>query len=123
MSAGKGEPISELVITAWMILSFCAFFLSISMSSLAIGNVYLAGKNITQIEMMKGIFFMNDKHGTHPNPFDLGFLSNLNSIFGGDYWLFWWPGEVKSNNDFTEFPMRPPVTAAQIKQLPARIQK
>lgn len=44
---------------------------------------------------------MNDKHGTHPNPYDIGFFSNINSVFGGDYWLFWLPTPVKSPNDFT----------------------
>lgn len=44
---------------------------------------------------------MNDKHGTHPNPYDLGALTNLNIVFGGDYWLFWWPSPIRSSNDFT----------------------
>jgi hypothetical protein len=91
ISAGKATKISEMEVVIWMILSFIAFFLTCSMGSLAIGNIYLGTKNITQLEMLKGIFFLNDKHGTHPNPFDLGFLSNLNIVFGGDYWLFWWP--------------------------------
>lgn len=51
--------------------------------------------------MLKGIFLMNDKHGTHPNPYDLGALTNINTVFGGDYWLFWWPNPIRSNNDFT----------------------
>jgi hypothetical protein len=41
--------------------------------------------------MMKGIFFLNDRHQTHPNPYDLGYLTNWNIVFGGNYWLFWWP--------------------------------
>lgn len=98
-----------------MILSFVGFFLSISMNGLALSNLYMAGKNLTQIEMLKGIFTLRDRHGTHPNPYDLGFFTNLNIVFGGDYWLFWWPSEVKSNNDFTEYPMRPPVRARDIK--------
>lgn len=51
--------------------------------------------------MLKGIFLFKDKHGTHPNPYDLGIFTNFNIVFGGDYWLFWWPGEIKSENDFT----------------------
>lgn len=59
---------------------------------------------------MKGMFRFNDKHGSFPNPFDLGLFTNLNTIFGGDYWLFWFPTEIKSDCDFTEYPMRPHVT-------------
>lgn len=49
MSAGKAEKISELAITGWMILSFISFFLSFSMNGLWISNIYLAGKNTTQL--------------------------------------------------------------------------
>lgn len=56
------------------------------------------------------MFRFNDKHGSFPNPFDLGLFTNLNTIFGGDYWLFWFPTEIKSDCDFTEYPMRPHVT-------------
>lgn len=114
---------SELAITIWMILTFIAFLLSFSMNGLAISNIMIAGKNVTQIEMLKGTFIFRDKHGMHPNPYDLGFFTNLNNIFGGDYWLFWWPTPIKSENDFTEYPMRPPVTNAQFKTLPEQVQK
>ena len=33
--------------------------------------------------MLKGNLRLNDKHGTHPNPYDLGFFTNLNTIFSG----------------------------------------
>jgi hypothetical protein len=49
LSAGKAEKISELAITGWMILSFISFFLSFSMNGLWISNIYLAGKNTTQL--------------------------------------------------------------------------
>ena len=61
------------------------------MNGLAISNLLLVSKNITQLDMLKGQFRYNDKHKTHPNPFDLGVFSNFNSVFNGDYWLFWWP--------------------------------
>jgi hypothetical protein len=51
------------------------------MGGLAISNIILAGKNMTQLEMLKGHFKFIDKHGLNPNPYDLGFLTNLNNIF------------------------------------------
>lgn len=41
--------------------------------------------------MLKGHFRFNDKHGLHPNPYDLGFFTNLNTVFDSDKWLFWYP--------------------------------
>lgn len=79
-----------------MLLTCVAFLLSFSMNGLAISNIMLASKNITQIDVLKGIFRFKDKHGTHPNPYDLGFFANLNNVFGGDYWLFWWPSPIRS---------------------------
>jgi hypothetical protein len=54
LANGSVAKLSEGEIVVWMILGFFSFLLSISMSSLAIGNVYMAGKNVTQLEMMKG---------------------------------------------------------------------
>jgi len=51
------------------------------MIGLAVSNLYMAAKNITQLDLMKGQFKIQDKHGLHPNPFDLGFFTNLNIIF------------------------------------------
>ena len=48
---------------------------------------------------MKGHFRMSDNYGTHPNPFDLGGLTNFNTTFMGDYWLFWLPTQVISDTD------------------------
>lgn len=74
-----------------MFLTFFSFLLAFSMNGLAFSNLLLVSKNITQLEMLKGHFRWSDKHGTHPNPYDLGALSNFNSVFDGNYWLFWWP--------------------------------
>ena len=51
--------------------------------------------------MLKGHFRWKDKHGTHPNPYDLGCLTNFNIIFHGNYWLFWWPTETVFDHDGT----------------------
>jgi hypothetical protein len=40
---------------------------------------------------MKGHFRFNDITGLNPNPYDLGFFTNLNYTFQSDKWLFWWP--------------------------------
>jgi hypothetical protein len=49
LADGKASKISELTVTIWMILSFFSFFLALSMNGLWISNMYLAGKNITQL--------------------------------------------------------------------------
>jgi hypothetical protein len=64
-----------------MLLSVFAFLLTLSMIGLTISNLVMIGKNITQIDMLKGNFKFSDHSGTHPNPFDLGFLTNINLIF------------------------------------------
>ena len=51
----------------------------------------MAGKNITQLEMMKGHFKFSDKQGQNPNPYDLGYFTNLNYIFESNNWTFWLP--------------------------------
>jgi hypothetical protein len=122
MSAGKTQQISELSIVLWMVLTFISFLLSISLTGLTLSSIVLASKNMTQIEIIKGLFVFRDPTNTRPNPFDLGLLSNLNSVFNGDYWLFWWPTPITSDNDFTEFPMRPPVIHPEIKALHPDIQ-
>lgn len=49
MSEGVAKKIEEYEVMIWMLLSFFSFFLAFSMNGLAISNIYLAGKNITQI--------------------------------------------------------------------------
>jgi len=51
--------------------------------------------------MLKGTLRLNDKFGLHPNPYDLGGLTNLNSIFYSDKWLFWLPTEIVTDSDGT----------------------
>lgn len=83
--------LSEGLMFFWIFLFAASFLLSFSMNGLAISNLLLVSKNITQLDMLKGQFRYNDKHKNFPNPYDLGVLSNFNSVFNGDYWLFWWP--------------------------------
>ena len=82
MKSEKVPAMSEGEITIWLLLTFIAFFLALSMCGLAISNLYMASKNVTQLEMLKGVIRLNDKFGLHPNPYDLGPLTNLNTIFG-----------------------------------------
>jgi hypothetical protein len=74
-----------------MILTGISFLLSLSMIGLSTSNLFLITKNITQLDLMKGQFKIQDKHGLHPNPFDLGFFTNINLVFEADKWMFWWP--------------------------------
>ena len=50
------------------------------MGGLSVSNLFLITKNITQLDLMKGQFKIQDNNGLHPNPFDLGFFTNLNLI-------------------------------------------
>jgi hypothetical protein len=85
------QPLSEGVIAIWLLLTFISFLLAISMLGLASSNLFLASKNITSLELLKGHFRMSDKHGLHPNPYDLTAFTNINTVFDGDKWMFWWP--------------------------------
>ena len=84
-----------------MLLFIMSFLLSFSMNGLFVSNVMLVYKNITQLDMLKGLLRFQDKHGTHPNPFDLGCLTNFNTVFFGAYWLFWWPTTTINDHDGT----------------------
>lgn len=74
---------TENEVSAWVFLTATSFILAMCMISLALGNIVTLGKNITQIDMLKGTFKMTDKDGTHPNPYNLGFLTNLANHFEG----------------------------------------
>lgn len=67
----------------WMLLTVVAFILFLIMLGLTLSTVQFFWKNLTYIELLKGIFNLNDKEGLNPNPFDLGFLSNFATIFEG----------------------------------------
>ena len=61
------------------------------MGGLSVSNLFLITKNITQLDLMKGQFKIQDNNGLHPNPFDLGFFTNLNLILYSDKWIVWCP--------------------------------
>ena len=84
-----------------MFLILMSFLLSFNMNGLFYSNLVLSTKNFTQMDIIKGSFKFMDAKGVYPNPFNLGLLSNFNSIFEGDYWLFWWPSEIPSLHDGT----------------------
>ena len=86
---------------AFMFLILMSFLLSFNMNGLFISNLILACKNFTQLDIIKGSFKFIDSKGIYPNPYNLGVFSNYNSIFDGDYWLFWWPSEILTSNDGT----------------------
>lgn len=84
-----------------MLFNLFGGLLSFSMNGLWISNLTMACKNITQLDLIKGNFKFQDKTGVFPNPFDIGAYSNINSIFNGDIWLFWWPSATVHYNDGT----------------------
>lgn len=107
---------------AFILLTLISFLLSFNMNGLFISTLILALKNFTQMDIIKGSFKFIDSQGTYPNPFNLGLFSNYNSIFNGDYWLFWWPSEIITLSDGSDFPMIPAVTSEEIRNLPEKVQ-
>jgi hypothetical protein len=97
----QSNKFTEDQTTAWVLLTICSFILTLSMLGLTISNLLMALKNITRMDLLKGTFRFNDTEGDHPNPFDLGRLSNFNSIFQKQAWLFWFPTAVTHPNDGT----------------------
>jgi len=55
------NPLSEGEVVSWMLLTLCSFILSVSMVGFFFGSLYFLSKNITKIDMMKGLFLSNDK--------------------------------------------------------------
>jgi len=66
-----------------MVLTLFAFLLTFSMVGLFTNGLFVMAKNITQIDLMKGNYRLNDKDGTHPNPFDFGPFTNISLLFDG----------------------------------------
>ncbi len=66
-----------------MLLSVTTFFGAFATFGLSLTALQLIANNVTYIDMLKGIFMVPDKNGLFPNPYDLGTLSNFNTIFEG----------------------------------------
>jgi len=66
-----------------MMIAFADFIMTLGLLSLFFGNLYILTKNVTKIDLLKGDFMLQDREGMHPNPFDLGFLTNYAVIFEG----------------------------------------
>lgn len=117
MVTGEAEKLSEGLLTLWMVLTVVIFVCAVSMLGLCISNLIMLSRSLTRIDLLKGTFLFRDYEGTSPNPYDLGLLANFYNLFGNDCWMFWWPGETIGFADFTEFPMVPPITDTDKKQL------
>lgn len=103
------ENTSTLFMITWGMFSFIILFLSISLTGLTVSHLLMAARNITTLEVMKGIFrFGYDPK--RPNIFDFGIFTNLAMFFEYDTFFFWWPKETITDNDGTDYPTRPPVT-------------
>ena len=72
---------SDNEVSLWMLLTLVSFVLSLVELSLTASGIQLLWKNIAYIDVIKGVFHLNDKHGLHPNPFDLGVFTNFNTLF------------------------------------------
>jgi hypothetical protein len=74
----------------WVFYSLIGLILSISLTGLSLNHVFLAMKNMTTLDIMKGIYrFKSDPK--KPNVFDLGMFTNLALFFDYDTFLFWLP--------------------------------
>ena len=49
-----------------------------------------------------------------PNPFDLGFFTNIALFFNYDTFWWWLPLVNNSANDGTSYPMKPPVRRGEV---------
>jgi hypothetical protein len=116
------NDMTENEISVWMLLTLSSFLLLLFQFGLALSGIQFFWKNITYIELLKGTFQFNDKHGLHPNPFDLGPITNYATIFEGESWTFWIPTEMVPRYDGTQYPMPPPITDQDKKALFPHIQ-
>lgn len=100
---------STLFYVFWGFYSILGFLLTISLTGLAVSQTMMASRNVTTLDVMKRTFKVS-RDRRKPNCFDFGNLTNLGLFFSYDT-LFWWlPKETISDNDGTEFPLRPQVT-------------
>jgi hypothetical protein len=50
---------------------------------LTLSGLKFISNNVTYIDMLKGLFVVNDKEGLHPNPYDLELTTNFATVFEG----------------------------------------
>lgn len=75
----------------------------------------MATMNVTTIDTMKGEFELKGGN-KKPNPYDLGFWTNLALFFDYDVWMWWYPKDKVVGNDGVGYPMRPPVRLGEMKE-------
>jgi hypothetical protein len=85
------NSMSENEVSVWMLLTLNAFIFVLFFAGLTLNAVLFFWKNVTYVELLKGIFMFNDKTGLNPNPYDLGLLTNFSNFFSGELWTFWLP--------------------------------
>ena len=66
-----------------MLLTLHNFIFILFYGGLTLNAALFLLKNVTYVELLKGMFKWSDKDGLMPNPYDLGFISNYASVFGG----------------------------------------
>jgi hypothetical protein len=74
----------------WIFFSLLTILLAISLTGLSINHIFMAMKNITTLDVMKGTYrFRADPK--KPNVFDFGTFTNLAMFFDYDTFFFWLP--------------------------------
>ncbi len=68
-------------------------------------------------------FVFNDKQGLYPNPYDLGPLTNYNTLMEGEAWTFWFPSMTIPRFDGTKYPMIPSISDSDKKALFENVQE
>jgi hypothetical protein len=66
-----------------MLFTFLSFFFIIFLMGLTLSGLKFISNNVTYIDMLKGLFVVNDKEGLHPNPYDLELTTNFATVFEG----------------------------------------
>lgn len=74
-----------------MLFTFLSFFFILFLMGLTLSTLKFVSNNVTYIDMLKGVFTINDKEGLHPNPYDLEVITNFATVFEGETWKFWLP--------------------------------
>ncbi len=114
---------TENEISVWMLLTLSSFVFMLIGFGLTLSGVQFFWKNITYIDLLKGTFVFNDKQGLYPNPYDLGPLTNYNTLMEGEAWTFWFPSMTIPRFDGTKYPMIPSISDSDKKALFENVQE
>lgn len=75
--------LGENAVSIWMLFTFLSFFFILFLVGLTLSGLKFISNNVTYIDMLKGLFTINDKEGLNPNPYDLQMITNFATVFEG----------------------------------------